>query len=140
MAESSSQKADVALLAMNVQIAAVGVDEDELDRMTRRLRSELEEVGVESAAFAPGIAPAGAKVVDPITLGALALKVAPTVIPAVTGVLQGWIGRDAGRTVKVSIKVGDRSVDLEFSPHQMSSADVNGLVASLTGSLEGKST
>ena len=49
MAESSSQKADVALLAMNVQIAAVGVDEDELDRMTRRLRSELEEVGVESS-------------------------------------------------------------------------------------------
>jgi hypothetical protein len=42
--------------------------------------------------------------------------------------------------VKLSVKVGDRSVDVEFSPHQMSAADVNGLVASVTGSLEGKTT
>jgi hypothetical protein len=140
MPESSPQNSDVSVLAMSVQLTAAGVDDDELDRMTRQLRSELEEVGVQSAVLAPGIAPAGAKVFDPITLGVLALKLGPTLIPAVTGVLQGWIGRDAGRTVKVSIKVADRSVDLEFSPHQMSAADVNGLVASLTGSLEGKTT
>ncbi len=139
MPESSPQKADVAALPMTLQIEAAGFDEEELDRMTRQLRSELEEAGVDSA-LAPGVAPAGAKVFDPITLGVLLLKVVPTAIPAVATVLQSWIGRDAGRMVKVSVKVGDRSVDVEFSPHQMSGADVNGLVASLTGSWEGKTT
>lgn len=139
MPESSQQKPVTALL-MTVQIAAAGVDDEEIDRMTRHLRSELEEAGVESATFAPGLAPAGAKVIDPITIGALLLNVVPAAIPAVTNLLQSWIGRDAGRTVKVSVKVGDRSVDVEYSPHQMSGADVNALVASLTGSLEGKTT
>ncbi len=139
MPESSPQNADVVVLPMTLQITAAGADDEELDRMTRQLRSELEEAGLQSA-LAPGVAPAGAKVFDPITLGVLLLKVVPIAIPAVANVLQGWIGRDAGRMVKLSVKVGDRSVDVEFSPKQMSSADVNGLVASLTGSLEGKTT
>ena len=139
MPETSPQNADIAPLPMTVQITAAGADDEELDRVTRQLRSELEEVGVESK-FAPGVAPAGAKVFDPITLGLLVLKVLPTAIPAVASVLQSWIGRDAGRMVKLSVKVGDRSVDVEFSPKQISSADVDGLVASLTGSLEGKTT
>jgi len=139
MPESSPQNADVVVLPMTLQITAAGADDEELDRMTRQLRSELEEAGLQSA-LAPGVAPAGAKVFDPITLGVLLLKVVPIAIPAVANVLQSWIGRDAGRMVKLSLKVGDRSVDVEFSPKQMSSADVNGLVASLTGSLEGKTT
>ncbi len=139
MPESSPQK-PVAAMLMTVHIAAAGVDDEEIDRMTRQLRSELEEAGIGSATFAPGVAPAGAKVIDPITIGALLLNVVPAAIPAVTNLLQSWMGRDAGRTVKVSVKVGDRSVDVEYSPHQMSGADVNALVASLTGSLEGKTT
>src|ERR1700681_96692 len=139
MPESSPQNADVVVLPMTLQITAAGADDEELDRMTRQLRSELEEAGLQSA-LAPGVAPAGAKVFDPITRGVLLLKVVPIATPAVANVLQSWIGRDAGRMVKLSLKVGDRSVDVEFSPKQMSSADVNGLVASLTGSLEGKTT
>ena len=139
MPESSPQTADVVVLPVTIQITTAGVDDDELDRLTRQLRSEFEETGVQSS-LAPGVAPVGAKVFDPITLGVLLLKVVPSAIPAVANVLQSWIGRDAGRMVKLSVKVGDRSVDVEFSPHQMSAADVNGLVASVTGSLEGKTT
>jgi hypothetical protein len=58
MPESTPQKADVAVLPMSVQIAAADADAEELDRRTRQLRSEIEEVGVESAALAPGVAPA----------------------------------------------------------------------------------
>ena len=60
MPESSPQTADVVVLPVTIQITTAGVDDDELDRLTRQLRSELEETRVQSS-LAPGVAPVGAK-------------------------------------------------------------------------------
>lgn len=88
-------------------------DADELDRLTRQLRDEIEELGVESVEFIKaGPAPQGSKLADPVTLGALAIAVLPVFAPKLIEFLQAWTTRGSGQTVK--IKTG--TMELEFTP------------------------
>ncbi len=51
------------------------VDDEELDRLTRRLRDEIDELDVEAARLAPGPPVPGAKG-DPITIGGIVVALA----------------------------------------------------------------
>ena len=72
----------------NIEISATDATEEEVDRMTRQLLSELHELDVESATLAKGeAAPSGAKG-DFTSIGSIALELVPDVLPSVIGLLQ----------------------------------------------------
>src|SRR5262245_16052 len=74
-------------ISLTLHIQGSGeVDADELDRLTRQLRDELEELGIESVELArEGTPPSGAKAVEPVSLGGLAIKILPAALPALIG-------------------------------------------------------
>ena len=99
----------------DIQISITDATEDELDRAARRLLSELRELNVESVELAKGEpAPEGSKG-DPITIGSIALEVLPIAIPSVIGLVQAWMTRGQGRTVKFKGK----GIEFEGSPEEL---------------------
>ena len=90
-------------------------DPDEVDLATRRLRTELQDLPVESVSLAEaGQLPAGAKAGDPVTIGALTLSLAPVVIPALMAFLRSWMSRKEGRSLVIRRKFGDDSTEIEI--------------------------
>jgi hypothetical protein len=88
------------LTHLKLNISASDATEEDIDWMTRQLLSELRELDVESAELTKGGAvPAGAKG-DPISIGSIALELLPSVLPSVLGLVQAWMSRGQGRTVK----------------------------------------
>ena len=78
-----------AAIEFKLEVSAEDATEDELDRMTRQLLSELRNMEVESAELAGGeAAPAGTKSVDPVTIGTLAITVLPTLLPKIVEFIQ----------------------------------------------------
>ena len=132
---------DTPVAQLILQIDA-GEDSDvaELDRITRQLRREIqEEAEVESVELVKGeTAPIGAKVFDPVTLGALALAILPSAIPKLIEVLNSWSMRGENRKIKIKTQVGDRSVEVEYSPTTMSQTDLKNLVETLSSALSAK--
>src|SRR6266496_2070782 len=102
------------LTQISLEISASEATEEDVDRMTRQLLSELRELDVESAELAKGgLAPEGAKG-DPITLGSIMISSLPTVLPAVVALVQAWSSRGQGRTVKFK----SRDIEFEGSPEE----------------------
>ena len=100
---------------LNLEILAADATEEELDRVTRQLLSELRELNVESVELAKGEpAPDGSKG-DPITIGTIALEVLPIAIPSVITFVQAWVTRGQGRTVKFKGK----GIEFEGSPEEL---------------------
>ena len=87
-------------IELEIEILAKDTTEEDLDKMTRNLLKELRETDVTSANLVSiGTAPQGSKG-DPITIGMLALEVLPVAIPSVIALVQAWVMRGQGRTVK----------------------------------------
>jgi hypothetical protein len=88
------------VLEFEVEVIDQEASEEELDRMTRNLLSELRQTDIESASLVSvGAAPEGSKG-DPITIGTLAMSAMPIVLPGVIEMIKGWTARGQGRTVK----------------------------------------
>ena len=99
-----------------IEVNATDATDEELDRMTRQLLSELRELNVESAELAKGdSAPSGTKSVDPVLMGNIAIAVLPAVLPSVIGLVQAWATRGQGRTVKFKGK----GIEFEGSPEEL---------------------
>ena len=98
-----------------IQVSAADATEDELDRLTRQLLKEVRETNVESADLTRGgPAPDGSKG-DPITFGSIAIELMPAVLPSVIGLVQAWVTRGQGRTVKFKGK----GIEFEGSPEEL---------------------
>jgi hypothetical protein len=108
---------------------------EDVDVLTRRLRSEIQDFGVESVALQTSpSAPSGTKSMEAVTLGALAVTVLPPLLPRLIEFLQAWSLRTKDRTVKIKASVGDRSVDIEY-PEGASEAVVQELIQKMTATL-----
>jgi hypothetical protein len=103
-------------VTLELEISAQDVTNDELDGMTRNLLAELHESDVESAELVRSAsAPAGTKSAEVVTAGAIAISVLPTVLPKIIEMIQAWVMRGHGRTVKFKGKVGGRMIEFEGS-------------------------
>lgn len=112
------------------------VDADRLDRLTRQLRSELLDLDTESVELVKSEeTPAGTKSADFVTAGALAVTILPTFLPKLIKYLQSWSMRGEERKVNVKTTIGDRSIELEYSPNTISQEELKELVSTLTDSL-----
>jgi hypothetical protein len=99
-----------------IQVSATDATEDELDRMTRQLLSELRETDVDHAELAKGgDIPLGAKAGEAASMGTLIVSALPTVLPAVITLVQSWAVRSPGRTVKFRGK----GIEFEGSPEEL---------------------
>ena len=106
-----------------IEVNAVDATEEEIDRMTRQLLSELRETDVESAELARGgAAPSGTKSADLVAMGTIVISAMPKVLPSVVSLVQAWASRGQGRRVKFKGK----GIEFEGSPE-----DFQKLLASL---------
>lgn len=114
----------------------MGVESDELDRLTRNLRTELLELNVERVDLASGsTAPPGTKSAEAFTLGTLVISTMPVFVPKLVEFLQSWVMRAEDRKVKIKSQVGDRSIELEYSPKAISQEELKQLIGTLSDSL-----
>jgi hypothetical protein len=103
------------LIELNLEVSANDATEEEIDRITRQLLTELQQTDVESVELVKDFAaPEGSKG-DPVTIGALALEVLPVAIPSVIALVQAWVMRGQGRTVKFKGK----GIEFEGSPEEL---------------------
>ena len=103
------------MLEFEIEILVSGSTEEELDTLTRDLLIELRETSIENVnLISVGKAPAGSKG-DLVTIGQLALEVLPTAVPSVIALVQAWIMRGQGRTVKFKGK----GIEFEGSPEEL---------------------
>ena len=108
---------------------------EDVDALTRCLRTEIQELGVEAVTLeTTDTVPSGTKSVEAVTLGALAVTVLPQVLPRLIEFLQAWSLRRKDRTVKIKASVGDRSVDIEY-PEGASELAVQALIQKMTDTL-----
>jgi hypothetical protein len=105
---------------------------DELDSLTRNLRLDLLELDVEQAELVAGDAPPLAKSAEAVTAGALLISLLPTVIPKVIEFLQTWVGRAEDRKLRIKSQVGERMIELEYSPKTLTNAELKSLIETLT--------
>ena len=112
------------------------LDADQLDRLTRQLRSELLDLNTESVELVKNEeTPRGTKSAEAVTAGTLAVAILPSLLPRLLEYLQSWTMREEQRKVKVKSQIGDRSIELEYSPSALSQAELKELVSTLTDSL-----
>lgn len=98
-----------------IQVQIEDATDEELDRSTRQLLSEMRDLNVESAELTKGeAAPEGSKG-DPGILGSIVVSALPTVLPAVVALVQSWSMRGHGRTVKFK----GRGIEFEGSPEEL---------------------
>jgi hypothetical protein len=96
---------------LELQLDASDGDAEELERLTRQLRGQLEELDVDAVEpISAGHAPEGTKAVDWVVIGGLVVRYGPAGVSAVVRTVQAWVARDARRSV--TIRDGDRELVL----------------------------
>ena len=116
--------------------AGEDADPEELDRLTRQLLAEIRDLDIDAELARGAPLPEGTLSVDAVTIGALVLAVLPTVVPKLVDFLQAWSLREEGRKVKIKTQVGDRALEVEYSPTSMSPNELRDLVDALSNSLK----
>jgi hypothetical protein len=113
------------------------VDNDELELLTRQMCEEVGDLDVESVGPAPGgEAPPGSKG-DAITIGSIVVALASAgVFTGLIELLKSWALRREGRTVTVKAKVGDRELELAYSPALASQNEMTRFVSTILGALK----
>jgi hypothetical protein len=117
-----------------LQLTVADTDPEALHRAASRLRSELRElpvanVGPVVATFSPPGAKAGP---EAVALGALAVSLAPHVIPPLFDILKGWMNRNPGVATKIRYhSAAGEQVEVEFDPARMSREEIAGLLDTL---------
>ncbi len=107
-------------------------DATELDELTRQLRGEIEELNVDSVdSVSQGSPPPGTKAAEWASIGSLAVSLAPTMVPAVFGVLKSWIDRKPSVPVKIKVRVAGGTAEIEYDPTKTSADDLDKIMKSL---------
>lgn len=124
---------------LNVSVVVVAdteSDDEEADRLARRLRSELAELDTESVTMATGgEAPPGAKGVDAATVGAIvvALSASGGVFPTMIETIRDWLGRQSGRH-RVAVTIDGDTIELQSATAAQQRALVDAYVQRHTSS------
>src|SRR5512139_1976168 len=120
-----------------VDVSVEGGDPVELDELTRQLRAEVNELEVDSVEqVSAGPAPGGTQAVDMAALGQLAVTLAPTLVPPLFDLLKSWVERKPSTPVKITVKSGRKSTQIEYDPSRTSPQQVEELVKALRQSMK----
>lgn len=101
-------------IEFEIEVSAQDATEEDLDRMARNLLAELRGSDVESVRLvSSGIAPEGSKG-DGVQIGMLTVDVLSAAAPTIVALIQAWVTREQGRTVKFKAK----GIEFEGSPQE----------------------
>jgi hypothetical protein len=113
-------------------------DSNELDELTHQLESEIKDLSVDSIKqVSKGTVPGGTKAADWASIGQFAVTLAPTLIPPLFDLLRSWINRKPSTPVKIKVKVGKRTAQIEYDPTDISSEELEKLIKTLGKSTKG---
>ncbi len=118
-----------------LRVEADGVDEEELDGLTRSLLAELNDSDLAVASVVSSPAPAATKAADAAVLGTLLVQVVPQALTGLVSILRSWSRRRAHSTVKIRATGAAGSVDIEYPAGEMSQQELKSLVAKLARSM-----
>ena len=117
---------------LTIEVSVGQGDINELDELSRQLRAEMEDLKVDSVDWvSEGAAPEGTKAVDSAAVGQMIVALAPTIIPPLFELLKSWVERKPSTPVKIKVKVGKRTAQIEYDPTKTSAEELEGLVRSL---------
>lgn len=120
-----------------VEVVLDGGDTNELDALTRQLRMEMEELNIDSIeSVSAGPAPHGTKAIDLLVIGQMAVTLAPTIVPPLFGLLKSWVERKPSTPVKIKVKVGRRTAQIEYDPTRTSAKDLEAIMKALNKSVK----
>ena len=112
-------------------------DTGELDDLARQLRSEIEALNVDSIEeVSLGEAPTGTKALDWVSVGQMAVTLAPTVVPPLFALAKSWVERKPSTPVKIRIKAGKKTAEIEYDPTRTTAAELEALVKTLGRSVK----
>lgn len=112
-------------------------DSFELDEITRELKQEIENLDVETVKpLSAQSLPRGAKSADWAVIGQMVVTLAPTVIPSFFELLKSWVERKPSTPVKVRIRVGKKTAQIEYDPTKTTAKDLDILIKSLSKSVK----
>jgi len=115
------------------------LDQDQLQVLTQQLKQELEDQDVEAVDLLKEDGnPQGAKSAEAVTWGTLAVAVLPNFLTSLVTFLQSWTMRGENRKVRVKSQVGDKSIELEYSPKIMSNEELKELISVLNSTMQTK--
>ena len=117
---------------LTIEVSVDQSDTNELDELSRQLRTELEELRVDSVDWvSAGPAPDGTKAVDSAAVGQMIVALAPTISPPLFEWLNSWLERKPSTRVMIKVKVGKRTAQIEYDPTKTTAEELAGLVRSL---------
>jgi hypothetical protein len=118
--------------SLELQLDTSDGDAEELERLTRQLRGQLEELDVDAVEpISGGPAPEGTKAVDWVVIGGLVVRYGPAGVSAVVRSVQAWVSRDARRSV--TIREGDRELVLDAATADQQERLVEAFLAGADG-------
>ena len=106
---------------VDVSVAEVGADAEQLEELTRALREEILALDVESVVpRSGGEAPPGTRAVDAAAIGALVVSVAPALeaLARLVTTVVDWLRR-GGTQRTVRLKIGDDELELSGASSAM---------------------
>ena len=111
--------------------------EAELDELTRQLKAEVQDLSVDSVEdVINGNAPDGTKALDLTVIGQMAVTLAPTIIPPLFELLKSWVERKPSTPVKIKVRIGKRTAQIEYDPTKTTAKDLEVLVKTLGKTLK----
>ena len=120
-----------------IEVVLDGGDHAELDELTRQLKAEVEDLSVDSVEdVINGNAPDGTKALDITIIGQMVVTLAPTIIPPLFELLKSWVERKPSTPVKIKVKIGKRTAQIEYDPTKTTAKDLEVLVKTLGKSLK----
>jgi hypothetical protein len=120
-----------------IELSLDGGNDAELDELTRQLKAEVKDLSVDSVEqVSAGTAPDGTKAADFAAIGQMAVTLAPAIIPPLFGLLKSWVERKPSTPVKVKVKIGKRTAQIEYDPTKTSAKDLDALVKTLGKSIK----
>jgi hypothetical protein len=121
-----------------IELSLDGGDNSELDDLARQLKAEVEELSVDDVTGIPtGIVPIGTKGAELDAIGQMAVTLAPTLIPPLFELLKSWVDRKPSTPVKIRVRVGKRTAQIEYDPTKTSTKELEMLVKTLSKSIKG---
>ena len=120
-----------------IELSLEGGDSTELDELTRQLRAEVEELNIDSVKqVSVGPAPEGTKSVDFAAIGQMAVTLAPAIVPPLFELLKSWVERKPSTPVKIKVRVGRKTAQIEYDPAHTSAKDLEDIIKVLNKSVK----
>ncbi len=112
------------------------VGAEELNEMAHQLNTEILQLDVDAVEpVIIGASPTGTKSAEMIQVGQLLVTLAPSLVEPLFGLIKSWTARRKAVPVKLKLKVGRKTADLEYDPTTTTAAELNVLIKGLERTL-----